>query len=107
MKPNLNTDKKENCNTNYSQYYPEIDTHFILKFSNTFVGFQPNSRIAFSLLNVRDFIIFVNFRELIGAFLPKQSPSNAIPLANQYGIDIGKDFSNCLQIIVSNSLNVG
>jgi hypothetical protein len=78
-----------------------------LKFSNTWVGFHPNSRIAFSLLKVKDFVILSNFKELIGAFFPKQSPIKAIHLAAQYGIDKGSFLSSCLQIVASSSPKVG
>lgn len=102
----MDAGKQERDNTYYSQYNPKIYAHSILKFSNTPVGVHLNSRIVFSLLKVKDFIIFF-YRELIGAFFPKQSPIKAIHLAIQYGINNGKFLFYCLQIMASSSLKVG
>lgn len=57
--------------------------YFILKLSKTFTGCQFNSFFAFSFENVRDSVIFFNFKELRGALFPNKSPAKAIDLANQ------------------------
>src|SRR5690554_2179303 len=79
----------------------------ILKLFNTFKGCQFNSRFAFSLEKVSDSVILDSLRELMGAFFPSRSPTDAIDSAIQWGMDMGGFLPSWRAINSSSSLKVG